>query len=752
MEHRRPLSPFARFAVHAFVGVCFAATIAYFYRETQERHIALGMHGTSNQHFVYVRPGSVAHEAGVREGDRLDNPTRAWLDGFFADKPTYSFPVARGPDTLQIRLPIQHDASLGERLASMPPDMITAALVGLLALLLGWWIFVRAPDAESVLPFVLWSAATAPFWVGQSWSAYWSTEMWTINTLWAIPAESMFQAFALHWLLVFPTRLVKRKWIVGIYVLFALLSVVLVVIAFATADKPTDEMALKGLLVSAVAVALCLLQLRRAPTIKTRRRASWVLLAVLTFSIISFFAWDAPHLARIALPISDMSITSFVSLCYLIIPISIAIAVTREGLFRIDRIVTTGMALGGAVVVIFLMYVGAVVILAQFLELDDRSSIPVFWGFVIACTLAVLFRPVQRNLERAFDSTLLRRQQRYDDAIRRFEESLSTAVTPDALAHLICKSVSDAIGVVSCSVSDERVDLISIAPGQVRADSYSGHLSVSEAMSPEVAVRYPIAVGGHYYGCLDLGPKEGDRFSDDDFVFLERMALRAADQSARLTLQAKAVRRELEFAKTRLRIASDLHDDIGSNLSGLALMSESVDGDPRDQEVVLGKIGEFARSMVDSLRDIVWSIDPESDRASHLVDRMHDSAAALLRGVDHSISADVDHGVGLDPVVQRNIFLIFKEAINNAARHSGASRVVVYLTVRDGAIELIVEDNGSGFDTSDRSEGMGKRSMARRAEQIGGHLDIESKAGTGTRVTLSTRMAQTRHSHPVDDL
>ncbi len=752
MEPRRPLSPLARFAVHAFVGACFVATIAYFYRETQERHIALGMHGTSNQHFVYVRPGSVAYEAGLREGDRLDNPTRAWLDGFFADVPTYSFPITRGADTLQIRLPIQHGASLGERLASMPPDMITAASVGVLALLLGWWIFVRAPDAESVVPFVLWSATTAPFWVGQSWSAYWSTEMWTINTLWAIPTESLFQAFALHWLFVFPTHLVNRKWIVRLYVLFALLSLLLVALALATVDKPTDEMALKGLLVSAVAIVLCLLQLRRAPTIKTRRRASWVLLAVLTFSLISFFAWDAPHLARIALPISDMSITNLVSLCYLIVPVSVAIAVTREGLFRIDRMVTTGMALGGAVLVIFLMYVGAVVVLAQFLELNDQSSIPVFWGFVIACTLAVLFRPVQRNLERAFDSTLLRRQQRYDEVIKRFEESLSTAVSSEALAGLICKSVSQAIGVVSCSVSDERLDLIRIAPGQVRADSYSSYLTVSEDLPPDVAVRYPIEVSGHYFGCLNLGPKEGDRFSDDDFVFLERLALRAADQSARVTLQAKAVKRELEFAKTRLRIASDLHDDIGSNLSGLALMSESVDGDPRDQEVVLGKIGEFARSMVDSLRDIVWSIDPESDRASHLVDRMRDSAAALLRGLDHSISADVDHDVGLDPVAQRNIFLIFKEAINNAARHSGASRVVVHLTVRDGAIELSVEDNGSGFNASDPSSGLGKRSMARRAEQIGGRLAIESEAGTGTRVTLTARMAQSRHSHPPNNL
>ncbi|MBT8399438.1 MAG: sensor histidine kinase, partial [Rhodothermia bacterium] len=213
-----------------------------------------------------------------------------------------------------------------------------------------------------------------------------------------------------------------------------------------------------------------------------------------------------------------------------------------------------------------------------------------------------------------------------------------------------------------------------------------------------------------------------------------------------------AFRRELEFAKTRLRIASDLHDDIGSNLSGLALMSESVDGDPRDQEVVLGKIGEFARSMVDSLRDIVWSIDPESDRASHLVDRMRDAAAALLGGLDHSISTDLDEDVGLDPVVQRNIFLIYKEAINNAARHSGASRVIVDLSVRDGGVRLSIEDNGSGFDASDRTSGMGKRSMARRAEQIGGQLDIESEVGTGTKVTLSARMAQTRHSQPTNDL
>ncbi|MDX1430607.1 MAG: ATP-binding protein, partial [Rhodothermales bacterium] len=435
-----------------------------------------------------------------------------------------------------------------------------------------------------------------------------------------------------------------------------------------------------------------------------------------------------------------------VSLCYLVIPAGVAIAITREGLFRIDRIVTKGMALGGAVVVIFLVYVGFVVLVAGFLNLNDRSSIPVFWGFVIACSLAVLFRPVQRSLERGFDRVLLRRQRRFDGIVSQFDQSLRTVTDRRALESLVCKAVSKGLDVESVSVSEDRVDSIRVAPGQVRADSYSGHLTVSDELRPPLAVRYPIGIAGHYFGCLDLGSKEADRYSDDDFVFLERVALRTADHSARLELQAEAVQRELDFARTRLRIASDLHDDIGSNLSGLALLTDSVDGDPRQQQLALGKIGRFARSMVESLRDIVWSIDPDSDRAAHLAERIRDTAGTLLAGMDHSVTIEGSGRYGLDPEVRRNVLLVFKEAVHNAVRHSGATRVDISLRVADDALELQITDNGRGFDASSDSSGLGRRSMVRRADEIGGALDVKTAPGQGTTVLLTIKMAQTRHS------
>jgi ligand-binding sensor domain-containing protein/signal transduction histidine kinase len=202
------------------------------------------------------------------------------------------------------------------------------------------------------------------------------------------------------------------------------------------------------------------------------------------------------------------------------------------------------------------------------------------------------------------------------------------------------------------------------------------------------------------------------------------------------------VARFLEIERVRTRIASDLHDDIGSNLTKIAILSavaqqqfgrEETDGDP------LSSVARISRESLDSMGDIVWAINPKRDTLRELLRRMRGFATDIFtsRNIEFSFhTPDHDLDLKLGPNVRRDVFLIFKETINNAVRHSGCARVEIELKIIGAALELRVSDDGKGFDTAETGEGNGLVNIRRRAESLHGKLDIGSAAGLGTTVIL----------------
>jgi signal transduction histidine kinase len=195
----------------------------------------------------------------------------------------------------------------------------------------------------------------------------------------------------------------------------------------------------------------------------------------------------------------------------------------------------------------------------------------------------------------------------------------------------------------------------------------------------------------------------------------------------------------VEMANMRTRIASDLHDDIGANLTRIALLSEVAQQGLSRSDGPLSSIARIARESVGSMSDIVWAINPARDTLLDLIRRMRQHADELFtrRGIELQFNAPVDtQGVRLGVDVRRELLLIFKEAANNAARHSRCSQVRVELRMDHSRLLLELYDNGSGFDTSLESEGQGLLSMQRRARRLHGHLHITSGTQPGTTVTL----------------
>lgn len=206
------------------------------------------------------------------------------------------------------------------------------------------------------------------------------------------------------------------------------------------------------------------------------------------------------------------------------------------------------------------------------------------------------------------------------------------------------------------------------------------------------------------------------------------------------------VARLLEVERMRLRIAGDLHDDIGSNLSSIALLSDMVQGraylSDRERRQ-LSKISHSARSMVEALRDIVWSIDPKADGADDLVRRMKDTAPPLLGDTPWTWHGTVRPIAGqLDMEVRRHLFLIYKEVLHNIARHAHATEVSISLDDADGTLTLTIEDNGVGFDVAATPSGTGLANVRDRAAQIGAALDVQSTPGRGTRVQVAVPLGQ----------
>jgi len=199
----------------------------------------------------------------------------------------------------------------------------------------------------------------------------------------------------------------------------------------------------------------------------------------------------------------------------------------------------------------------------------------------------------------------------------------------------------------------------------------------------------------------------------------------------------------LALERMRTRIATDLHDDLGSSLSRISILSElarrRAQGDADGTRLVTD-IGETAREMMDALGESIWAIDPRRDDLRSLATRIRRFAGDLLEshGVVWNLQAPADaEEIKLSPVERRQLYLVFKEALHNVARHASASSVSMSLAVKGTRLTAVIRDDGRGFDEpaeGDTRHGLG--SMSARAADLKGRLTVDSASGRGTEVRL----------------
>jgi two-component sensor histidine kinase len=189
----------------------------------------------------------------------------------------------------------------------------------------------------------------------------------------------------------------------------------------------------------------------------------------------------------------------------------------------------------------------------------------------------------------------------------------------------------------------------------------------------------------------------------------------------------------------RNNIASDLHDDIGSTLNSISIYSEVAKQQAGKEIPALDQIGLNSRKIIESMSDIVWTINPENDPFEKIIIRMRSFAYQLLKAKKVEYTFEVDeklNSIALPMQVRKNFYLVFKEAITNVVKYSEASRVSIDLFEKNKTIMLRIRDNGKGIPVNAQTLGNGLMNMTRRAEEIGGELNIISANDGGTEIEL----------------
>ncbi len=206
------------------------------------------------------------------------------------------------------------------------------------------------------------------------------------------------------------------------------------------------------------------------------------------------------------------------------------------------------------------------------------------------------------------------------------------------------------------------------------------------------------------------------------------------------------VKRLLEIERMKLRIARDLHDEVGSGLSGIALTSDILEHQVHQGEVkphLVTRITKNARNLASTLDDIVWLINPEKETLGDFLLKTKTIAQELLNSQTVFFEEHIPESSKekiLPSEIKRNLLLFVKEAINNIAKHANAEEIHLSWTLNHKNLKLEIKDNGEGFDIHQKVEGNGIQSMKNRSQEMGAILDLNSNKNKGTQITISMKI------------
>ena len=199
----------------------------------------------------------------------------------------------------------------------------------------------------------------------------------------------------------------------------------------------------------------------------------------------------------------------------------------------------------------------------------------------------------------------------------------------------------------------------------------------------------------------------------------------------------------MQLQKVRNRLATDLHDDIGSTLTNINILSELSKKNlqqPIQARQFLQRITEEVTTSGQALDDIIWSVNARNDSMEEIIARMRRYAADLFDSSDINYQLDLDEAVAgkrLRMEQRRDVYLIYKESLNNIYKHANARKVWIRARINQRSFELVIKDDGKGFDPGQPSHRNGLKNLRERVAKLNGKFNIQSGIEEGTTITIS---------------
>jgi signal transduction histidine kinase len=547
-------------------------------------------------------------------------------------------------------------------------------------------------------------------------------------------------------LLTFPSGQFAPRWLriafatLAIYGSLDTLRVIptVAVTPFATAMEPWHNVFL--FISYGTIIGSHIYRYRYISTPVERQQTKWVVFGIvvgLAWSLLSavyVFVVDPAALHGARAKVLGMGI---IYLGYLLIPLSIGVAILRARLWDIDLIISRTLIYGTLTALVAALYIGIVGYLSTVLRTQNNLLISLMASGVVA----VLFQPLRDRVQRSVNHLLYGERDEPYAVIARLGQRLEGTLAPEAALTTITETVAQAL----------RLPYVAIAIDQ------AGRCIKAVASGQPVPnpLTLPLVYQGETVGQLILGPRgRGESFSTADRRLLDTLARQAGatGHAVRLTVELQELMVDLQRSREqlvtareeeRLRLRRDLHDGLGPALAGFTLIVGATRNllvrDPAAADRLLVQLGAEIEAAVGDIKRLVYNLRPPALDELGLLGAIqaratHDTATQEAGGIQIQIEAP-EQLPPLPAAVEVAAYRIVQEALTNVLRHAHAHHCVVQLTC-DSMLGIEIRDDGDGLGAAGAPThlGVGLRSMRERAAELGGRCVVESAAAGGTYV------------------
>ena len=714
-----------------------------------------------------VHPGTVGFEAAgvrlspivpgaspLRAGDVVTavdgRPVAALLEELFvprAARPTRAvgdvvhYEVIRDGVAVALAVPLQR-YPLAEAARANWGTIVFA----LVYLVVAAFVYARRPGAPASRPFFLsacalvaattWSLGldigdllgAAGFWLYQAGAGIGFMLFWSAGLCFALRFPA-------------PSRLAGWRWTAWLVfgVPYALLAVYLAA-QWASTDDASAWIAswhrgvdVHAALTLALTVIAFVVQGRSQSTLAGRQQVRWVILAAVAVGGLGLVLYLLPPL--IGREAISPNVVGVIAAAF---PIAVAIAIVRHNLFDIDRLLSHALVYGGLTAAVVALYVGLVAGIGGVL----RARGDPWLALLATAVVAIGFQPLRARWQRLVDRRLFGERDEPVRLLGRLGERLEASIASDQVLPTLVQAVAEALRLPYVAITVEEAGT---------------HRIAAEYGRPQVlAAELPLVTGGEVVGGLQVAARDADApLSRADIDLLATIARQAANavHALRLMRDLQRSRHQLVTLREeeRRRLRRDLHDGLGPTLAALALKLEAASNvvrqAPDQAEALLGDATIQVHGSVAEVRRLVQGLRPPALDDLGLVEALR----AYARQLDHGeLRVEVEAADALPTLpaaVEVAAYRIAQEALTNVVRHASARRCRVELRVLRvaEALELEVRDDGRGLEAKpavQAGHGLGLRSMAERAAELGGTLTVDALADGGTRVRARLPLAE----------